>query len=60
MAVDRNSLDHIRQVPTGWESKKLREIGTFTKGRGIRKDQVLSEGVPWVAPALTDTEIRYK
>ena len=31
-----------------WETKRLREIGTFTKGRGIKRDDVSTEGLPCV------------
>jgi type I restriction enzyme, S subunit len=31
-----------------WHSKKLDEIGRFSKGRGIRKDQVSADGLPCV------------
>ena len=31
-----------------WERKLLGEIGTFTKGRGIKRDDVTNEGVPCV------------
>lgn len=31
-----------------WEVKRLGELGLFTKGRGIKKDEVVSEGLPCV------------
>lgn len=31
-----------------WERKRLGEIGTLTKGRGIKRDDVSSEGLPCV------------
>lgn len=31
-----------------WVEKKLRDIGTFSKGNGISKDEVLSEGLPCI------------
>lgn len=35
-------------LPIGWEMKSLGEIGKFSKGKGILKDQVISEGFPCV------------
>jgi type I restriction enzyme S subunit len=31
-----------------WEVKRLGEIGTFSKGKGIRRDQVVSDGLPCI------------
>jgi len=31
-----------------WEVKRLGDIGSFSKGKGIRKDQVVSEGSPCI------------
>ncbi|MFI5396105.1 MAG: restriction endonuclease subunit S [Candidatus Binatia bacterium] len=31
-----------------WEVKRLGEIGSFSKGKGIRKDQVVSDGLPCI------------
>ena len=31
-----------------WETKRLGEIGTFTKGRGIKRDDVSDDGVPCI------------
>ena len=33
---------------TNWQTKKLSELGTFSKGAGIPKDSVLPEGLPAV------------
>lgn len=35
-------------IPGDWEVKTLGELGTFSKGKGILKDQVLVEGLPCV------------
>jgi len=35
-------------IPEDWEVKKLGEIGSFSKGKGIRKDEVVSEGLPCI------------
>ena len=31
-----------------WEVKKLGDLGSFSKGKGIRKDEVVSEGLPCI------------
>ncbi len=31
-----------------WETKQLKEIGSFSKGRGIKRDDVTDEGVPCI------------
>ncbi len=31
-----------------WETVRLKELGTFAKGRGIKRDDVSSEGVPCI------------
>jgi type I restriction enzyme S subunit len=31
-----------------WEVKRLGDIGTFSKGKGIRKDQVVAGGIPCI------------
>jgi len=35
-------------IPEDWEVKKLGEIGAFKKGKGIKKDEVVSYGLPCV------------
>jgi len=32
----------------GWEVKKLGEIGKFSKGSGVRKDEALSGDIPCI------------
>jgi type I restriction enzyme S subunit len=31
-----------------WKARLLKEIGTFSKGKGIRKDEVVAEGLPCI------------
>jgi type I restriction enzyme S subunit len=38
----------IGLIPTDWEVKKLGEIGSFSKGKGILKEQVLKSGLPCI------------
>jgi len=35
-------------IPEDWEVKKLSEIGKFSKGSGVRKDEALSGNIPCV------------
>ncbi len=35
-------------IPDDWELKRLREIGSFKKGKGIKKDEVNSVGLPCI------------
>jgi type I restriction enzyme S subunit len=35
-------------IPEDWEVKKLGKIGEFCKGKGIKKDEVLSDGLPCI------------
>ena len=35
-------------IPEDWEVKRLGGIGSFKKGKGIRKDEVISDGFPCV------------
>ena len=36
----------LGRIPKSWEVYALSEIGTFSKGRGISKEETLPEGVP--------------
>ncbi len=38
----------IGLIPTDWEVKKLGEIGFFSKGKGIMKDDVIENGFPCI------------
>lgn len=38
----------IGVIPDDWDVKRLGDLGTFKKGRGIKKDEVLSDGLPCV------------
>ncbi len=38
----------VGMIPTEWDCPTLNELGTFFKGKGIKKDEVLSEGYPCV------------
>jgi len=36
------------EIPEGWSVSLLGELGTFSKGKGILKEQVISEGLPCI------------
>ena len=35
-------------IPEDWEVRELREVGTFSKGRGIKKNDILPSGIPCI------------
>jgi type I restriction enzyme, S subunit len=35
-------------IPSDWKVKTLGQLGTFSKGKGILKEQVISEGFPCI------------
>src|SRR5690606_10557847 len=38
----------IGKIPADWEVKRLGELGIFSKGKGILKDQVKEKGLPCI------------
>lgn len=44
----QSSKGHKLDIPANWEMKELKEIGYFSKGKGILKDQVVSAGFPCI------------
>jgi type I restriction enzyme S subunit len=49
MANMENTKDfNDTRIPSDWEVKPLSELGTFSKGKGILKEQVVSEGLPCI------------
>ncbi len=36
------------EIPEGWSVSLLGELGTFSKGKGILKEQVISDGLPCI------------
>lgn len=41
-------LTDIGAIPEDWALCSLSDLGTFSKGRGIKKDEVVSDGIPCV------------
>ncbi|MFZ4816673.1 MAG: restriction endonuclease subunit S [Phototrophicaceae bacterium] len=41
-------LTEVGVIPEDWEVVNLSNIGRFSKGKGIRKDQVLTSGIPCI------------
>ena len=44
----RKTKTNPQRFSGDWETKRLGEIGTFVKGRGIKRDDVSDEGLPCV------------
>ena len=43
-----SGIEWIGEIPEGWELLRMKRIGSFAKGTGIKKDEVLPEGMPCV------------
>jgi type I restriction enzyme S subunit len=49
MTAIKNIQDFYNiEIPEGWSVSLLGELGTFSKGKGILKEQVISEGLPCI------------
>lgn len=50
MMVDtkKSKAFYNTNMPKGWSVFQLGELGTFSKGKGILKEQVISEGLPCI------------
>lgn len=50
--MDNNSTTYkdspLDKVPADWEVKGLGQLGVFSKGKGILKEQVISKGLPCI------------
>jgi type I restriction enzyme, S subunit len=42
------SQSYSESLPMGWNYKSLGELGTFSKGKGILKEQVIPKGLPCI------------
>ncbi len=49
----------IQTIPDGWSVKKLGELGVFSKGVGITKNDLVNEGVPCVRYAEIYTKFDF-
>lgn len=43
-----SGIKWVGQIPDHWGMKKLKRLGSFSKGRGITKDKITSEGLPCI------------
>ncbi|MXY99477.1 restriction endonuclease subunit S [Candidatus Poribacteria bacterium] len=41
-------VNNEQRLSGEWETKRLKELGLFSKGRGIKRDDVTDEGVPCI------------
>jgi type I restriction enzyme S subunit len=49
MTVTKNiKAFYNTEIPEGWSVSLLGELGTFSKGKGILKEQVISDGLPCI------------
>jgi type I restriction enzyme S subunit len=49
MAATKNTKAFYNtEIPEGWSVSLLGELGTFSKGKGILKEQVISDGLPCI------------
>ncbi len=46
-------------IPDGWEVKKLGEVGSFFKGKGIRKDELCNSGLSCIIYGQIYTSYEY-
>ena len=44
----QSQTPHLQRFSGEWETKQLKEIGRFSKGRGIKRDDVSYEGLPCI------------
>ena len=47
------------EIPKDWEVKELKDLGTFKKGKGILKDQVINSGLPCIRYGEIYTSYNY-
>jgi len=43
-----SGVEWVGEIPIGWEVSRLSTIGAFSKGRGIKKDEVKKSGIPCI------------
>ncbi len=52
--------DKERTLPDGWQEVRLGDVGTFSKGTGITKGELVTDGVPCVRYGEIYTKHNYK
>ena len=43
-----SGVEWIGEIPYGWEIRRIWSLGKFSKGRGIKKDEVKDNGIPCI------------
>ena len=43
-----SGVEWIGEIPRGWEIRRTTTLGNFNKGRGIKKDEIKSSGIPCI------------
>ena len=56
MVAEGYKETEIGVIPEDWEVKSLSEIGSFSKGKGISKNEVVESGIPCMRYAEIYTE----
>lgn len=52
-------MHNNQKIPNGWSVKKLGDIGVFSKGAGITKNDLVSEGLPCIRYAELYTKYNF-
>ena len=58
IAKAASQTPHLQRFNGEWETKQLKEIGQFSKGRGIKRDDVTDEGLPCIRYGELYTQYR--
>ena len=48
IAKTHSQMPHLQRFSGEWEAIRLKELGQFSKGRGIKRDDISDEGLPCV------------
>ncbi len=48
MSNAASNIQTLQRFNDEWETKQLKELGSFSKGRGIKRDDVSDEGLPCI------------
>ena len=43
-----SGVEWIGKIPSHWEVRRVTTFGTFSKGRGIKKDEIKTSGIPCI------------
>lgn len=46
--MKESGVEWIGEIPSHWEVRRVATFGTFSKGRGINKDEIKTSGIPCI------------